>query len=177
MSNPFAVDRDAAKSFMHASTAAPSVTKFLFFSFPGSRRNRAPWWSEKEYEQFLSEKNSFPDIYQAKLEADEYLVALAEKRIKEGGPPFQAISLRPTWMTNSRGTGKVRLGRAGARGQVTRQDVAAVAVGLLSRNDTHGWFDLFQGDVEIEEAIEMAVQGAINSIEGEDIERMCKLLQ
>ncbi|KAF2110253.1 hypothetical protein BDV96DRAFT_583735, partial [Lophiotrema nucula] len=54
---------------------------------------------------------------------------------------------RPTWMTNSRGTGKVCLGRAGAVGTVTRQDVATMALGLLSRTDTRGWFDLFEGDV------------------------------
>ncbi|KAF2131254.1 hypothetical protein P153DRAFT_364864 [Dothidotthia symphoricarpi CBS 119687] len=177
MSNPFGVDRDAAKSFMRASADTPTVTKFLFISFPAARRNRAPWWSDSEYRQYVSERSSYPDIQQAKLDADEYLVALANKRAKGGGAPFQAISLRPTWLTNARGTGKVQLGHAGAQGQVTRKDTADVAVGLLARDDTRGWFDLFEGSVGIEEAIDGVVRDGVNSIQGEDVERMYKLVQ
>jgi hypothetical protein len=160
---------------MEASANDSSIRKFLFISFPASRRNRAPWWSDKEYRDWVTEKDSYPDVWQAKLEADEYLVALANARARRGGPSFQAISLRPTWLTNSKGTGKVQLGKTGALGKVAREDVAAVTVSLLSREDTYGWLDLFQGDVEVEEAVSAVVRDNINSIEGEDVERMYKL--
>ncbi|KAH6886801.1 hypothetical protein B0T10DRAFT_490365 [Thelonectria olida] len=172
---PFAVDRDASKSFMEASTNDNSVSKFLFISFPSSRRGRAPWWTDEDFQDWMVEKRSYPDIWQAKLEADEYLVALANARARRGGPSFQAISLRPTWLTNSKGTGKVHLGKSRAVGQVTREDVAAVALALLSRHDTRGWFDLFQGDDEIEEAVDSAVRRNVNCIDGEDVERIHEL--
>lgn len=161
---------------MDASANADSIGKFLFISFPASRRARAPWWSDKEYRDWVAEKSSYPDIWQAKLEADEYLVALANARARRGGPPFQAISLRPTWLSNSKGTGKVYLGKSKAVGQVSREDVAAVALSLLSRDDTSGWFDLFQGDVDIEEAVSSVIRGHINCIDGEDVERIYKLV-
>ncbi|EOO01024.1 putative nad dependent epimerase dehydratase protein [Phaeoacremonium minimum UCRPA7] len=122
-----------------------------------------------------AEKSSYPDTWQAKLEADEYLVALAEARARRGGPPFQAISLRPTWLTNARGTRHVQLGKAGCVGQVTREDVAAVAVSLLSRDDTRGWFDLFQGPDEIEKAVDKVVRDGINCVDGEDLDRIYQL--
>ncbi|KPM44526.1 hypothetical protein AK830_g2005 [Neonectria ditissima] len=175
LSNPFGVDRDAARFIMKASAADPDITKFLFISFPSSRRKRAPWWPESVYHDWLAEKSSYADIYQAKLEADEYLVAQASARAARGGPRFQAISLRPTWLTNAKGTGRVQLGKSGCVGQVTREDVARVAVSLLSRNDTHGWFDLFQGDIEVEDGVKEVVNDGINCIEGEDVEGMHRL--
>ncbi|KAK7408132.1 hypothetical protein QQX98_009723 [Neonectria punicea] len=176
MSNPFGVDRDAAKFIMKASVADSDIVKFLFISFSSSRRKRAPWWSESAYHDWLAEKSSYPDIYQAKLEADEYLVAQANARARRGGPHFQASSLRPTWLTNSKGVGWMQLGKGDCVGQVTRDDVARVAVSLLSRHDTNGWFDLFQGDIEIEDAVEAVVRGKVNCIEGEDIEGMYQLV-
>ena len=175
MSNPYAVDRDAAKKVIKSSTNTPSVTKLLLISFPASRRGRGPWWTDRDYRNYTSERNSYPSIQQAKLEADEYLVAMANARASRGGPPFQAISLRPTWMLNSKGTGKVHLGKTAALGRVTREDVAAVAVSLLSRDDTQGWFDLVEGNVGIEEAVDTVVRSGINSIEGEDLDRIYKL--
>ena len=161
---------------MKASTDdSSSVAKFLFISFPSARRKRAPWWSDGDYKDYLAEKSSYPDTWQAKLEADEYLVALAEARARRGGPPFQAISLRPTWLTNARGTRHVQLGKAGCVGQVTREDVAAVAVSLLSRDDTRGWFDLFQGPDEIEKAVDKVVRDGINCVDGEDLDRIYQL--
>ncbi|KAM5357149.1 hypothetical protein ACJZ2D_016562 [Fusarium nematophilum] len=175
MSNPFGVDRDAARFIVKASAADSDIIKFLFISFPASRKKRAPWWSESAYRDWLTEKSSYADIYQAKLEADEYLVAQVNARASRGGPHFQAISLRPTWLTNAKGTGRVQLGKGGCAGQVTRDDVARVAVSLLSRHDTKGWFDLFQGDIKIEDAVETVVKDGINCIEGEDIQSMYRL--
>jgi hypothetical protein len=124
---------------------------------------------------YIKEKNSYPDIADAKLQSDEYLIAMSRKRNLQDSSGFQAISLRPSWLLTSPGTGKVHLGKTRALGQIPIQDVAAVAVGLLSREDTHGWYDLVQGNDGIDESIHKAVRDGLNSIDGEDVEEMYKL--
>ncbi|KAL4800380.1 hypothetical protein BDV19DRAFT_384206 [Aspergillus venezuelensis] len=178
-SDVYGIDRDAAKIIIKAATSHPTVRKFLLISFPASRRKPAPWWDNRDVKDYIQEKNAYPDIADAKLQSDEYLVAMARKRIlqSEGNSSsfFQAISLRPSWLLTSPGTGMVHLGKTRALGQIPIQDVAAVAVGLLSRDDTSGWFDLVQGVDEVDEAIQKAVSDGLNSIDGEEVEEMYKL--
>ncbi|KAJ6013225.1 hypothetical protein N7540_007816 [Penicillium herquei] len=169
MQNVYAVDRDAAQHIIKASTGAPSVDKFLMISFPSSRRRAAPWWGKEDIRNWQQEVNSFPDIAEAKIQADEYLVAMSKARESRSGSPFQAISLRPSWLRTGAPTGRVNLGKTYALGQVNILDVAAVGVSLLARNDTSGWYDLVEGSDTIESAIEMCVKDEVNFIEGEDI--------
>ncbi|EWZ85542.1 hypothetical protein BFJ70_g4021 [Fusarium oxysporum] len=177
VSNPYAIDRDGAKFYMKAAAAEDSsVRKFLFILFLALRSARAPWWSEEQYRQHLSEKSSFSHVQAARLEADEYLVALAHSRALRGGSPFQAISLRPTWLTDSPGAGRVQLGKAGAVGNVAREDVAHVAIALLLRDDIGGWYDLFQGDTPIQEAVDAVVKNGIDAVDGEDLGRIYRLV-
>ncbi|KAF2034590.1 hypothetical protein EK21DRAFT_85183 [Setomelanomma holmii] len=117
MSNPSGVDRD------------------ILCKHPWTRRRQHHGGQTKKNRDWVHERDSYPNIYRAKIEADGFLHPLANK---SGREDLQGISLRPTWMTNARGMGKVCLGRTGAVGTVTRQDVANVAMGLLSRNDTRG---------------------------------------
>ncbi len=56
--------------------------------------------------------------------------------------------------------------------QISRADVAAVAAALLSRDDTRGWYDLLQGDDDIESAIDALVKEGFDGIEGEDLDRI-----
>ncbi|KAJ5112141.1 hypothetical protein N7532_000186 [Penicillium argentinense] len=174
-SNPYEIDRDVAQRIMQASSRADYVRKFLMISFPASRRKPAPWWNQRDIRDYHSESNSYPSVKDAKLQADEYLIAMARQRELRGGPRLQAISLRPSWLLTSPGTGKVKLGKTQALGQLPIGDVASIAVSLLSRNDANGWFDLVQGDVEIDQAVEAVVQNQINCIEGEDLENIYKL--
>ncbi|OJJ68243.1 hypothetical protein ASPBRDRAFT_199375 [Aspergillus brasiliensis CBS 101740] len=174
-SDVYGIDRDAAKIIIKAATSHPTVRKFLLISFPASRRKPAPWWDSRDVKDYTSEKNSYPDIADAKLQSDEYLVAMSRKRKLQDSSGFQAISLRPSWLLTSPGTGRVHLGKTRALGQIPIQDVAAVAVGLLSREDTHGWYDLVQGNDRIDEAIDKAVRDGINSIDGENVEEMYKV--
>ncbi|THV46834.1 hypothetical protein BGAL_0357g00200 [Botrytis galanthina] len=174
MSNVNVVDRDAAKRIIKASISSPEVTKFLMISFPASRRKKAPWWDNTDYQNFLDETRAYPEIAEAKLNADEYLVAMAKQRNDDSPDSFQAISLRPSWLTNAP-MGRVHLGKTKFSGRVSRADVAdvaAVAVSLLSRSDASGWFDLVDGNDDIESAVDNAVQNNLNSIEGEDLEEM-----
>jgi alkylated DNA nucleotide flippase Atl1 len=63
--------------------------------------------------------------------------------------------LRPGGLTNTPGTGRVRLASSVPRGQVSRDDVAAVIVGLLSDARAIGQtLELVSGDTPIDQAVE-----------------------
>lgn len=175
MQNVYAIDRDAAQQIIKASTEAPSVTKFLMVSFPSSRRRAAPWWGKKDTHNWKQEVNAYPDIAEAKIQADEYLVAMSKARESRSGSPFQAISLRPSWLRTGPPTDRVNLGKTPALGQVNIADVAAVGVSLLARNDTTGWYDLVEGSDTVETAVDMCVKNEVNCIEGEDLDRILAL--
>jgi uncharacterized protein YbjT (DUF2867 family) len=66
--------------------------------------------------------------------------------------------LRPGSLTDDEGTGKVWLGRQVDRGEVPREDVAAVLVAILDEPRTAGHIlELIGGGVPIDEAITAAV--------------------
>ncbi|KAL4882866.1 NAD(P)-binding protein [Aspergillus karnatakaensis] len=174
---PYTIDRDAAQHISHAASEADSVRKLLTISFPASRRNPAPWWTPQDIAAYSQESAAYPAIKDAKLQADEYAIAVARRRETRGGPPFQVISLRPSWLTSGLGTGRVRLGRTQAVGEVSIGDVAGVAVALLGREDTRGWFDLVAGEEEIEGAVERVVGEGVDCIAGEDVEGTYKLVE
>lgn len=52
-------------------------------------------------------------------------------------------------------TGQVSLGKVRAWGQIKMGDVALVAVSLLARDDTNGWYGLLQGSDSVESAIDI----------------------
>jgi uncharacterized protein YbjT (DUF2867 family) len=79
---------------------------------------------------------------EAKAEADKYVM--------ESGLDYTVV--RPGSLTDDPGTGKVSID--GARGSVTRDDVATVLAELLTADNAIGKdFDLFNGDTPIPKAI------------------------
>jgi nucleoside-diphosphate-sugar epimerase len=65
--------------------------------------------------------------------------------------------LRPGRLTDDPGTGRVELGPDVARGDVSRADVAAVVVGVLTRTETYGrQWSLVGGERPVEDAIRTA---------------------
>jgi uncharacterized protein YbjT (DUF2867 family) len=67
---------------------------------------------------------------------------------------LDATVIRPGGLTNDPGTGRVRLGETLPRGQVSRDDVAAVLVAVVDRPSTIGrTFDLIGGDTPVAEAV------------------------
>ena len=67
---------------------------------------------------------------------------------------LEATVVRPGGLTNDAGTGRVRLGESVPRGQVTRDDVAAVLVAVLDSPNTIGRaVDLIGGDTPVAEAV------------------------
>jgi uncharacterized protein YbjT (DUF2867 family) len=76
----------------------------------------------------------------------------ADDAVRASG--LDATVVRPGGLTDDPGTGHVRLGETVPRGQVSRDDVAAVLGEVLDRPGTIGrTFDLIGGDTPIAEAV------------------------
>ena len=77
----------------------------------------------------------------------------ADDAVRASG--LDATVVRPGGLTNSAGTGRVNLGESVPRGQVTRDDVAAVLAAVLHSPNTIGrTVDLIGGDTPVAEAVE-----------------------
>ncbi|KAK7538115.1 NAD(P)-binding protein [Phyllosticta citribraziliensis] len=168
----YAIDRDAAKAFIRASTNTPSITTFLMISWLGSRRVKPSWWNDADWagvqHTFASVLPTYAD---AKLAADEYLVAAAAAR----GDGFRAINLRPGTLSDVPSSGKAELGRTSKfNGKASRELVAQTAAELLGSGYKGGWLDLLDGEVPVKEAVEQVTREGVDVIEGEDVERILK---
>ena len=84
-------------------------------------------------------------VYQrAKGRADAELVA--------SGLAYTVV--RPGHLTNDPGTGRVRAGEGVGRGEIARDDVAAVIAAVLAEPRTVGvTFELIGGDTAVDEAV------------------------
>lgn len=160
-------------------------------SYIASRRGYPSWWNDDDKAAADKVNNEIlPAYYKAKVDADEHLAALAHKR----GKGFQGINLRPGTLKDDKAKRKVNIGtlsrqriyciasanpgtgKTSARGDVTREDVALVAAALLQRDDANGWYDLLNGDDEIEPAIDkLAKEGWDAMQDGEDLQRIYAL--
>jgi uncharacterized protein YbjT (DUF2867 family) len=77
----------------------------------------------------------------------------ADDAVRASG--LDATVVRPGGLTNDVGTGRVKLGEGVPRGQVTRDDVAAVLAAVLDSPSTIGrTVDLIGGDTPVAEAVE-----------------------
>jgi uncharacterized protein YbjT (DUF2867 family) len=76
----------------------------------------------------------------------------ADDAVRASG--LDATVIRPGGLTNDPGTGRVNLGDSVPRGQVTRDDVAAVLAAVLDSPNTIGrTVDLIGGDTPVAEAV------------------------
>jgi uncharacterized protein YbjT (DUF2867 family) len=76
----------------------------------------------------------------------------ADEAVRASG--LDATVVRPGGLTNEPGTGRVRLGESLPRGQVPRDDVAAVIVAVLDSPNTIGRaVDLIGGDTPVAKAV------------------------
>jgi nucleoside-diphosphate-sugar epimerase len=89
---------------------------------------------------------------------------LRAKRAAEEGvrarPVVDLTVLRPGWLTDEPATGRVTLGSGLGFGTVSRDDVAAVMVGLLDRPCTGAVLEVVAGSTPIAEAVSGAVATA-----------------
>jgi uncharacterized protein YbjT (DUF2867 family) len=127
------VDRAASVLLADAAEAA-EVRRYLQISAMGLDRADDPGMDEV-----------FAVYLRAKDAADRDVMAR---------PGLDWTVLRPGHLTDDPGTGQVRLAPSVPRGSVTRDDVAAVLVGLLDRPATAGLvLELVAGDEPIDAAL------------------------
>ncbi|KAH8728690.1 hypothetical protein GQ44DRAFT_701838 [Phaeosphaeriaceae sp. PMI808] len=177
----YAIDRDAAIAFTRASVHTPSVKKFLTVSYLSSRRGRASWWSDKDWEAAQKINNEIlPTYYKAKIAADEVLTVLAGERyaeeVKNNVPVserFCGISLRPGNLSD-KGAGGVKVGKIGVGENTSRATTAAVIVAALETEGAKGWIDVVDGDEDVNKAIQGLVRDGVDTADGEDLETMKK---
>ena len=167
-----AIDRDACVAFINAAAATLSVSKFLLISYVGSRRLKAPWWSDADWTATQEANNGvLKNYFPAKLAADECLTSLTSQR----QPGFAGISLRPGNLTDEEGKGTVALGKTRAKGAVRRGDVARVAMTLLENGRVGScWLDLLEGKEEVEDAVERCIEEQVDCADGENVKGMGK---
>jgi nucleoside-diphosphate-sugar epimerase len=127
------VDRAAGSLFADAAQAA-GVRRFIIVSSMGTDRE-PPEGTEPVFAAYL----------RAKAAAD------ADIRARDD---LDWTILRPGRLTNDPGTGRVTLAESTGRGDVTRDDVAAVLAALLTEPGTAGrTLELIGGDTPIAEAV------------------------
>lgn len=162
-SRTYTIDRDACIHFINAAASTPSVTKFLLVSYIGSRRSRAPWWTDQDWASTQEINNgALKDYHIAKLAADEALAAVA----KERGEGWVGWCLRPGSLSDEN-AGGVKVGKIEARGKIGRGKVAELAVTLLASEGKGGWVDCLEGDEAVEVAIERVVSEGVDCRDGE----------
>ncbi|WP_407551952.1 SDR family oxidoreductase [Streptomyces sp. Pv4-95] len=127
------VDRGAASLFADAAEAV-GVRRFLVVSSMGADRE-PPEGTDPVFAAYLRAKGA----------------ADADVRARAG---LDWTILRPGRLTNDPGTGLVTLADATGRGEVTRDDVAAVLAELLAEPGMIGrTLELINGDVPVAEAV------------------------
>lgn len=165
-SRTYTIDRDACTHFINASASTPSVSKFLLVSYIGSRRSRAPWWTDEDWAATQDVNNgALKDYHIAKLAADDALVEAVKRRSSEG-QDFTGWCLRPGSLTDDN-EGGVTLGKIKARGKVGRGKVAIVAVELLADGGRGGWVDCLEGDEVVEEEVRRIIRDEVDCYDGE----------
>jgi len=129
------VDRDAALLMADAAERA-GVRPFLLVSSMGVEQARqgTPRGMDRVFAAYL----------QAKLAAEDRILPR---------PALDTTILRPGGLTDEPGTGRVTLGHGIDRGEVPRDDVAAVLLALLDAGKIDDVVELVSGDTPIAEAV------------------------
>lgn len=131
------VDRDAAVLFADAAERA-GVRRFLVVSSMGADAE-PPAGTDAVFAAYLRAKGAADAAVRARTALDWTI-------------------LRPGRLTDAPGTGHVRLAEHTGRGDVTRDDVAAVLLALLDEPRTAGrTLELVGGDTAVAEAVAEAV--------------------
>lgn len=143
----WAVDHEACVRAYDAAIKA-GVRRFVLVSAIDVRNRDKPppeWYTKEDLVASDRMWNAIPEYMKAKLAAEEDLYKRAGK--------LDWTVVRPSYLTDDPGTGKVALGKA-PLGKIPREDVARVVVGVMDEKGTIGKaFDLSAGDVPIDQAI------------------------
>jgi nucleoside-diphosphate-sugar epimerase len=127
------VDRDGAILLADAAEAA-NVRRYVMVSSTGADANAADS-KDPVFTVYLRAKGAADDNIRARAALDSTIV-------------------RPGHLTNDPGTGRVEISDQTLRGNIPREDVAAVLLAVLDTPGTAGQtFELISGDTPIDEAI------------------------
>ncbi|MGX8906785.1 NAD(P)H-binding protein [Streptomyces netropsis] len=133
------VDRAAASLFADAAEAA-GVRRYVIVSSMGADRE-PPADTDPVFAAYLRAKGAADDDVRSRAGLDWTV-------------------LRPGRLTDDPGTGRVTLAESTGRGEVTRDDVAAVLATLLAEPDTAGrTLELIGGDIPVEQAVKAVAAG------------------
>ncbi|WP_370419794.1 NAD(P)H-binding protein [Streptomyces sp. QH1-20] len=133
------VDRAAASLFADAAEAA-GVRRYVIVSSMGADRE-PPEGTDPVFAAYLRAKGAADDDVRSRAGLDWTV-------------------LRPGRLTDDPGTGRVTLAESTGRGEVTRDDVAAVLAALLAEPDTAGrTLELIGGDIPVEQAVKAVAAG------------------
>lgn len=131
------VDRQGAVTLAEAAAHA-GIRRYLLLSSFGAD----PEASDEDF-------GSMGPYLRAKGKAEEQVQAVVS---------LEVTVLRPGGLTDDEGTGQVRLEASVDRGQVPRDDVAAVLVALLDNPGTAGQtLELISGDVAVDDAVRAVI--------------------
>lgn len=147
----WAVDYESCVRTYDAAEQA-GVRRFVMVSAIDVRNRDQPppeWYSKEDIAMSDRMWSVIPEYMKAKLAAEEELY-------KRTGMLDWTV-IRPSGLTENPGTGKVALGKA-PLGQVPREDVARVVVGVVQEKFTLGKaLDMSSGIIPIEEAIKAVI--------------------
>jgi nucleoside-diphosphate-sugar epimerase len=144
----WAVDHEGCVRAYDAAISA-GVRRFILVSAIDVRNRDKPppaWYSKQDLEVSDEMWNSIPEYMKAKLAAEEDLYKRAGK--------LDWTIVRPSYLTEEKGTGKVTIGKAPLAKKIPREDVARVVVACMLEKGTIGKaFDVSAGDTPIDQAI------------------------
>ncbi|MDX1672275.1 MAG: SDR family oxidoreductase [Balneolaceae bacterium] len=124
------VDRDGAIKLIEAAKAN-DISRYVMISAMGVENPRGN------------------EVFRAYLKAK----AEADRALQQSGLEYTIV--KPGRLTDEPGTGKVALAEDLPKGEIPREDVAAVLAEILESSETSGLtLDLISGDTPIEEAVE-----------------------
>jgi nucleoside-diphosphate-sugar epimerase len=127
------VDRDAAILLADAAEAA-KVGRYVMISSTGADAN-APHTGDEVFTAYLRAKGAADDNVRAREGLDTTIV-------------------RPGHLVNEPGTGRVEISEQALRGNIPREDVAAVLLAVLDTPTTAGQtFEVIAGDTPIADAV------------------------
>lgn len=155
----------AMDAFAAAKTGKPK--RFIMVSALDVRdREGKPvpsWYTAEDVKASDKGWAALPAYYKAKLDADKELVTGNAKR------GLEYTIVRPGLLSDEAGQGKVRAGKVGHGGSISREDVASVVVAALKNKDTIGLaFDVLNGDgaVSVTDAVAKVAQNKEDCFEG-----------
>ncbi len=133
------VDRDAAILLADAAEAA-KVSRYVMISSTGADAN-ATDSKDPVFTAYLRAKGAADDNVRARAALDSTIV-------------------RPGHLTNDPGNGRVEIADQTLRGNISREDVAAVLLAVLDTPGTAGQiFEVISGDSPIAEAVTTSARG------------------